>query len=379
MKRKLLILSFLLLIFCLSGCGKIEMNTAVIPLALGTDFKDGKIFISMQIAKPLSPEKASGTEPQFTVITASGTNIAEASRNTSLSFSSIPIWSHVQLSILGESLAKKGIAADFLARNRFVRKNNLLVVTHNASPEQILNVKPYLESYTAMAIKKLLKNQEYQLGIYTPTDTNDFLQRLSNPGIEPAAPMITISRNGAEEQVLLEGTAVFKGIKMIGSLNELESHGYSLMNPKPKAGGLFLIHSPLDPEQYVTLELSRSQAKITPIIQGQDISIKIQITAEGNFYEQSGGGNLFTPKIFKQIEQAADLELKRRMSMSIRKAQALNSDIFGWGYSIYRSDPAAWKTVEADWDQRFPEISYEIDVDFDLRRSYLTDKSFVFR
>lgn len=376
---KKLTLSLLLFIFFLSGCGKIELNTAAIPLALGTDLKGDKIMISAQMANPVSPEKSLGESPPFTVITASGKTIAEATRNSSLYFSSIPLWSHVQLSVLGEALAKKGAPADFLARNRYVRKNNLLVVTHNASPEQILNVKPYLESYTAMAIKRLLKIQQYQLGIYTLTDSNDFLQKLSNPGIEPLAPMITIKKNGAEERLQLEGSAVFKGRKMIGSLNELESRGYSLMSPNRERGGLFLIHSPLDPGQWVTLELSQSQAKITPIIQGQQIKMKIEIKAEGNFYEQGGGGNLFTPKIFKQIEQAAEQEFKRQMSMSIRKAQALNSDIFGWGYSVYRADPKVWKKVEADWDQRFPEIPYEFDVEFDLRRSYLTDTSFVFR
>jgi spore germination protein KC len=378
--KKIMLLILLLVIF-LSGCGKIEMNTAVIPLAFGTDFKNNKIVISTQIAKPVSPGTAAGNGPQFTVITASGQTFSEASRNISLSFSSIPLWSQVQVSVLGEDLAKHGITTlvDFLVRNRFARKNNSLVVTHNVSPEQLLNVNPYLEPYTALAISRLIKNQEIQLGIYTPTNINDFLQRLSNPGIEPTAPMITIRKNGAEEQLLLEGTAVFKGSRMIGTLNELESRGYSIMNPKLKTVGLFLIHSPLNPEQWVTLEISNSQAKITPIIQGQQIKMKIEIKAEGNFYEQGGVGDLFTPKIFTKIEQAAEQELIRQMAMSIRKAQSLNSDIFGWGYSVYRSDPATWKAIEKDWDQRFPEIPYELNVKFDLRRSYLTDKSFVFR
>jgi len=100
---------------------------------------------------------------------------------------------------------------------------------------------------------------------------------------------------------------------------------------------------------------------------------------EGNFYEQSGGGNLFTPEAFKQVEDATEQELKRQIAMTIRKAQTLNSDILGWGYSIYRSEPDTWEMVEADWDQIFPAITYEIEVEFDLRRSYLTDKSFVFR
>lgn len=381
MEMKKTCLICLVLLGFLSGCGKIEMNTAAIPLAFGTDYKDNKIVVSAQIAKPVSSEKSDGAGPQFFVITGTGQTLSEASRNTSLYFSSIPLWSHSQLSLTGETLAKKGIAPllDFLSRNRYTRKNNLLVITHNASPEEILNIKPYLETYTAVAIKHLLQVQEVQLGIYTSTDITELLQRLSNPGIEPFIPMVTISKVGPEKQVLLDGTAVFKGDKMVGSLNEEESRGLHLMRPKINTGGLFLVHSPLNQETWITLEISRSQAKTRPVIQGQDIRMKISVKMEGNFYEQGSNENLFTPEGFKQIEDAAEQELERQINMSIRKAQFLNSDIFGWGYSIYQSDPETWKIVESEWDQRFPNIPYEVDVEFDLRRSYLTDKSFVFR
>ncbi len=378
--KKLSGLILLLSIF-LSGCGKIEITTASIPLALGSDYKDGKTIVSAQLANPSSPEKGPGDTPQFRVITASGKTFSEAARNMSLYFSSVPLWSHTQLSILGENLAKDDITpvVDFLARNRYARKNNLLVVAHNASPEEILNVKPILEPYTAIAIKNILKIQEAQLGIYTPTDTTELLQRLASPGIEPVVPMITISKNGAEEQILLEGMAVFKGTRMIGILNEMESRGYRLMRPKSIQGALFQVPSPLGEEHWITLEISHSQSKITPQIQGKEIKMRIEIKAEGNFYEQGGGGNLFTPEMFKLIEDAAEQELEKQMSQCIHKAQALNSDIVGWGLTVYSSDPAVWKSVEAEWDQIFPGISYELKVKFDLRRSYLTDKSFVFR
>lgn len=374
-------LSLLLIVFCLSGCGKIELNDAAIPIALGTDFKNNRIVISAQIAKPVSPGSSSGNGPQFSVITASGRTFSEASRNTSMFFSSIPLWSQVQVSLLSDTMAKRGVddLIDFLSRNRFVRKSNTLVVTKNANPEQILNIKPYLDTYTGLAIKKLIMNEEKQLGIYIPTDLKEFLQKLADPGIEPTIPMITIRKNGSEKQLLLEDTAVFKNTKMIGSLNETESRGYSLMNPKTETIGLFLIPSPVNPENKVTLEISYSQAKVKPVINGQNIKMYIEINIDGNFYEQSGGENLFTLEMFKMIERAAEQELKRQMILSINKAKALNSDIFGWGNLVYRQDPELWKQVDGDWDQLFPQIPYEIKVSFALRRSYLTDKSFVFR
>lgn len=370
-----------LFLFSLSGCGQVEINNAAIPLAVSSDYRDGKIVVSAQMAKPVSPEESDGTGPQFYIITGSGKTLSEATRNTSRYFSSIPLWSHTQLSINGEALAKKGITPiiDFLVRNRYTRRNNPVVITHNATPEEILNVKPYLEPYTAMAIKRLLRNQEVQLGIYTSTDLNEFLQKLANPGIEPFAPMITIGQVGPEKQILLDGTAVFKGDRMVGSLNEEESRGLHLIQPKTNTGGLFLVPSPLNQENRITLEISRSQAKTIPVIQGQAIHMQIHVKMEGNFYEQGGTDNLFTPEGFAQIEAAAEKELERQINMTIRKAQSLNSDIFGWGYSVYRTDPETWKTIEPEWNQRFPNMPYEVSVKFELRRSYLTDKTFVFR
>lgn len=381
MEMKKYYLTCLVLLCFLSGCGKIEMNTAAIPLAVGTDYQNNEIVVSAQIAKPVSPEKSTGADSQFFVLTGTGKTLSEATRNTSLYFSSIPLWSQTQLSLTSETLAKKGVAPviDFLVRNRYTRRNNPLVITHNATPEEILNVKPYLEAYTVMAIKRLLRIQEVQLGIYTPTDLAQLLQRLANPGIEPFIPMVTISKVGAEKQILLDGTAVFKGDKMVGSLNEEESRGLHLIQPKTNTGGLFLIHSPLNQENWITLEISRSQAKTIPVIEGQAIRIKITVKIEGNFYEQGGTENPFTSEGFKRIETSAEKELERQINMSIRKAQSLNSDIFGWGYSVYRSDPEIWKMIESEWDQRFPNLPYEVSVEFELRRSYLTDKPFVFR
>lgn len=379
MKRLLVIP--LLIIIGLSGCGKIELNNAAVPIAFGTDFKDNRIVIAVQIAKPASPGTSAGNGPLFSVITASGRTFSEAARNTSLFFSAIPLWSQIQVSLMSDTMAKRGVSdqVDFMSRNRYARKTNTLVVTKNATPQQVLNIVPYLEDYTGMAIMELIKNQETQLGIYTHTDVKQFLQKLAEPGIEPAVPMITIQKNGNENQLLLEDTAVFKDTKMIGSLNEKESYGYNLMNTKVKTLGLFLIPSPLNPEHKVTLEISSLQKKVKPMIQGQSIKMFIQLDIDGNFYEQSGTESLFSPEIFKMIEKTAELELKNQMTLSIIKAKSLNSDIFGWGNLVYKKDPQVWRLVEADWDELFPQIPFEIKVNFALRRSYLTDKSFEFR
>lgn len=375
------LIPLLVLSVFLSGCGKIELNNASIPLALGLDLQNNEIVIVAQIASLSSPEKAKEDTPQFKLLTARGRSVSEAARNTNLYASPIPLWSHTQIAVLGGNLCRQNVtyAVDFLARNRFVRKNDLIVVAHKASPEQILSVKPYLEPYTAIAIRNILINQDRQLGIYAPINAHEFLQQLSAPGVEPVVPMVSLHKDGTGEQVLLDGMAVFKKDRMIGQLNEMESRGYFLMRPEVYYGGLFPVHWDKGEEQWLTMEITRSSATVTPQIQQRQIKMKIQVIAEGNFYEQGGRGNLFTGDIFRQIEEACEQELARQLAMSIHKAQSLNSDIFGWGQTISRHEPEVWKTAGPEWEQLFPAIPYELDIRFYLRRSYETDKSFVYR
>lgn len=379
--RNMLLGLLLFIVLIISGCGKVELQNAAIPLSVGADLEDHKIALAINVANPVSPEKATSGEPQFTVLTSTGQTFSEAIRNASLSFSNYPLWSHLELSIVGEKLARTdmSLVMDFIVRNRYVRKNLLVVVAHNATPEEILSVKPLLEPHPPTAIKHLLQIQESQLGIYTPIEYTELLHQFSSPGIDPVLPMITIDKSGPAEKHKLDGMAVFKGKKMVGILDESESRGFRLMRSGMIQGGLFLVPSPVNQENWVTLELSRSQSKITPQYQGNQIKMKIDINAEGNFYEQSGSDDLFSPEMFKQLEKIAEKELEQQMTSSILKAQGLNSDIFGWGQMIYRDNPKLWKRLAPEWDQIFPAVQSEFNVTFSLRRSYLTDKAFVFR
>lgn len=376
-----LIAAFLVLLLLQPGCGSTEIGRAAIPMGFAIDYRDQQIHMAVQMANPTTPEKSGGEGPRFFNITSTGRTLIEAARNIMLSFPRFPIWSHAGIYILGEDFARHDMAlfADSVIRNRFIRKNIPLVVVRGATAEEVLNVKPIIEPYTATAIRDLLQTQESMLGIYTPVTTIEFLDRLSAPGVEPVAPIISIDRSSEKEKLMLNGMAVFKYRKMVGILNEAESRGYRLQRPKMIEGGIFIIPSPTDSNGWVTLELSRSQAKTTPVIQGNQITMKIEIKAEGNFYEQSGTGDLFSLAMFQQLNALASQNMEQDIRQCISQAQNLNSDILGWGQLIQGAHPQQWKELEQEWDKVFPTIQTDVQVDFQIRRSYLTDKSFIFR
>ena len=105
----------------------------------------------------------------------------------------------------------------------------------------------------------------------------------------------------------------------------------------------------------------------------------MQINAEGNFYEQNSTGAVLTPENIKKMEELANREITRQCSASIARAQFLGSDIFGWGRQVESASPETWKRVTSQWNEVFSEVEADVQVKFSIRRTYLTDSSFVFR
>ncbi len=380
--RKVLLLLVLLLLAINSGCEGRDLEKSVIPLGLGVDVDQEQIVVSAELAGNQTPEATEpSTGPDFYVVSGHGPSVAEAARNIMLEIPRQPLWSHLNTVIIGEKLARRDMALfmDFLSRNRNVRKNIPVFIAKGCVPADILSVKPPIEPHPSLVLRNLIYLQEKQVGAYVPVDLKDMEARFLSPGIEPLVPQITLEKSNNDKRLCLEGAAVFRGRKMVGFFDELESRGYRWISPQMIQGGLFLIPSPLQSGRQLTLELSRSRAQITPKLQEGDITMQIVVKAEGNFYEQNEVGELFTRQGFLDIERLANREIERQIRLAISKAQELSSDVFGWGQMFREAYPREWKGMEGDWEEIFPLIEAQIKVEFTLRRSYLADKSFKFR
>ncbi len=380
--RKLL-LKIMLCFCCLTllGCQNQEVEDTMIPLGVGFDLKDGSIIATVELADPVAPENSTSRDIKPTITSASGTTIGEASRNLSLYLPKIPLWSHSNILILGEELCQTdmSLVVDYLSRNPSIRHNVLVLVASETSAQKILNVKPFFEPYISMLLIGSIENQEKQIGIYEKVTLSTLLQKLNAPGVEPVLPQVKIIKQGEQEKAQLSGMSVFKREKSVGELTPYESQGFRFLGKKEISSGLIVISNPYDPRYYVTLELLNSHCNIKPVITDNNITMQINIVAEGNFYEQSGGENLLTLENYALIENQTNSEIANMISSCIDKAQLLNSDIFGWGQLLSEQESALWAQISPNWDAVFPVIKNQIQVTFKVRRSYLTRNSFVFR
>lgn len=60
---------------------------------------------------------------------------------------------------------------------------------------------------------------------------------------------------------------------------------------------------------------------------------------------------------------------------AVAKAQELDSDIFGFGAELNRTNPEKWAELRERWDEEFPRVDVQVEVKAKLRRSGLLIRS----
>ncbi len=365
-------------IFTIGGCQAQELNHSAVVTGLGVELEEEEeLRVSMQMARPNVAGQASESEPAFEVVSAKGRSLSEGFRKINLLFPRNPLVSQANLMILGEKLAQTDLAwvADALLRNPDIRMNALMVVAREVSPEDIFNTQMPMESLSAVAIPKLLRNQERQVGIYQEVTLENFLNNLAQPGIEPTAPAVTCFDSINGKAIQLDGTAVFKGRKMVGYLDDYESRGLRFLNPGRLQGGLFSMPAPFGSPGRVGIEILRSNTQVEATNTEGQVVMRINYVGEGNYYEQTSQENILRLENIPVLESLCQEQIKNDMRACILKAQKLQSDVFGWGNMVHSQLPGLWTEISSDWEEIFPGVKTEIEVDFRLRRTYIIDQS----
>lgn len=378
MLRLIMTIILITLLFC-NGCyNRVEIDNSIAVVAHGLDISaDGKRLVSTaQLALP-SQAQAEQEAPKFMLRSAQAPSFTMADQEIAYTLPRQLVWSMVETYIVGETIARQDITLilDHLARTRTVREGSMLFLAYNSTPHEVLSTETPPEDYSGPALAKMIRAQEEQTGLYSPVTIQEFLQKVSRPGIEPVLPQVMIESMEGRAKLKISGLAVFQGHRMVGSLNEQESRGFHFMKSSAR-GGLFVVNLPGEAGQSRhTLELIQSQATIEPIIKQGQIIMKIAVKADGNLYELHSSDSIIDLEQMDLLEEAAIMAIRSDVEACIHKARGFQSDILGWGLTIHSKDRALWGTLAEDWPAQFAALPYEIEVDYKLRRTYLTGKA----
>ena len=370
-KRLVWIIICILLVLSLSGCwNRRELNTFSILMGMGIDKAEevGKIQLTAQVVKAGELKKDGGGDAEaYANIQSLGETVFDALRRFTKESNRKIYLPHSQVLIFGEDIAVEGVQKymDFFLRDHEPRfRDNVLVAKGKA--EEIFEIKSEIEKIPALGISHLVEAQG-ATSEATAVTLKDFACRLMSKTTTPIAPLIEISGEGEEGVLRISGMAIFKQDKWVGELEGSDARGLLWVIDKVKSG-IIVVDCPKEEEEgNLSVEIIRASSKIIPEMRGDEIHITVRIKEEGHIGDQECPRELDLEDI-ENIEKMKAEVIRGEVLSALEKAQELNTDIFGFGEAVHRKYKKEWKEIEPRWDEIFPEIEVEIDVDAKVRR-----------
>lgn len=360
------------LIINLTGCwNSRELNTLAIVMGTGIDISEepDKVQLTLQIAKPSemksSKGEGGGEGKAYFNFTIEEDTVFNAIRGATHEVSRKLFYPHNQIIIISEEIAKGDVQKyfDFFIRDHETRTTSWVLISKGRA-EEVLNVKPKQEKIPALEISRLVLAQG-ATSESSITALREFAVKTMSKTTAPVAPIIEVKGEGGNKSINISGTAVFKGWKLAGELDKKESRGLLWVIGKVKSG-IVTVNYP-DETSRVSLEIIKASSKITPVINGDNIKFRINIKEEGNLGEEDGYENLTLPARIAALEKKKEMAIKNEVMAAFNRSKELNADIFGFGEIIHQRKPKEWENLENRWDEVFPEIQLEVNVEAKLR------------
>ncbi|ABO48603.1 spore germination B3 GerAC family protein [Desulforamulus reducens MI-1] len=394
MKAKLIpLLAIFFITFFSSGCWdhREAENTGIIIGAGIDQTEDGKIIVIGQTMIPQQPG-AGGGDKTGEVISfhnwyATGETLFDAIRDLTLQSPTPLFWSHAQVIVFSERLARKGLleAIDFLERDPEIKQSTWVLIAQGDLNDVMQTREMAFQPPTkimADVIKTRNRNAKYAV-----TSLGDFLRTMDNPDTQPftagvnffKGPMKDMNKLTSrvqeaprEYEIKISDTAVFHEDKMVGWFNTKESRGLLFIKGEIKSGVLVLEKE----KQRLSVEMFGSSSKLKPVVQDGQLVMKVEIKVTGSLAEALPGIYELDKKVVKDIEQQMNTVVKEEVMAAITRAQELNTDVLGFGRVVHQHFPKEWdKELAQSWPELFKDLEVEVTVDGKIKTTGLITTS----
>ena len=369
-----------LTIVLVTGCwDSREINDLSLITSAAVDTgKDKKFAVTFQWFNPTASSNGKGTTPSQTPVssyTLEGNSITEAESELTKLSARIPNYSHLQVFVIGNELAKKGIkeVLDRFGKEAQLRRSKYLLVAEKKGKD-ILSSQTLFEMPSA-DLRKILEMTN-QTSNYYVVDYNDFMEMYLDPDQLSYLPIVhAISSKGLEgaktnkEKRLLEieGMAFFKKDHMIARLNGDETRAWLLAQGKiTKRTYIQMTES--DQNTVVFQSLSQSR-KLNMDISSNPISVTLHIRTSGVVTETSGSKDLSQPKNLQKVEEQLEATIKNQIEKLIRKSQQRKIDILLLGREIRSYHPDKWNDLSNNWSDYYSSAKFQVEVNVDIKNT----------
>lgn len=376
-KRWLLIFIITIFPVICSGCWNYrEVDTLGIAtgMAVDRDLISKDYIVSVEIINISSDTGKSTMSSE--IYTSKSKTMFDAIRNMIEITGKRIFWSHAKVLIVSEDISKEGIipVLDWSLRDSEIRNDMDLLIAKGSSAEEVLKDKHYSGNSMSLHIDNVLKNQK---SVTKYVDTKLFRNKVEIAKENFAATVETISKKEVnnEKRLVVDGSAIFKGDKLIGYLDGNETMQMLMLRNKLKSGVIPLKNG-CNSNTDVTLEIFKNNTKLKSIYSNGKLTLKIDIYTTVAIAELSGDEDFIKEDKRKLLQQDAEMRIKENLNNLISKMQReYNADVFGFQQFIEKNNPKLYNELKKNNDNIFKNLQTDIEVHISVKGSALRSNS----
>lgn len=366
-------------VLLLSGCwNRRELETLGIIIGAGYDWdSDSQEYVvtaQMARAEALRPEGGGGGgggAPSH-VFTGRGKTVFDASRNLSLVATRKLWWGHVQVVVVGEAAARRGLvgALNFMQRDGETRTIYWVMITRGRAAD-ILHARASPEAIPAVGLQSLMRTAGATS--YSPAvRLLDVIRNLESPsafliGVVGLAEARGSLGGRPVTEFRLDGSGVFVKDRLAGYLEPKESRGILWLRGKVKSA-LITVPCPGSPGEHVGIEVIHTGVRLEPHLdQGGRPWIDALIRMEGNIGDQDCTIKFDKQSRWDELESRVREAIRSEIRQGLQACKELNADCAGIGNRIQQELPAVWKRLESKWPEPLAEMPIQVQTDVVVR------------
>lgn len=396
-KNNFIFILMIILSITLGGCWDIKyLDDLSIVIAMGMDKAEEQgIQVTVQVVNPHEVSTGGGKggggggKSAVTTYSETGKTVFEAIRKIANKTSRRLYFSHNQVLVFGEDLARTGVKQlfEFIERDPEVRTDFYVVVAKDAKASNVLKITTPIEKIPGTKIHESVENAEKSLGTSYGVTVKDIIESIGSAKKQFAAGSIEIVgdiKKGDSNQnvekidpaaiLKINGMAVFKDERLVDFFEPEQSRGIAWTQDKINNT---VINVPCKNKGNIAIEVIHSSTSMKAKFQQGRPSMAIHIVQEANIGESlCPDVDLSDKETFTQLGKGTEEQIKKEILAAVKKAQKSKTDIFGFADAVYKANPDYWKKNKNNWNDLFSEIPVQIEVKTEIRREGTRSKSY---
>ncbi|MBG9451485.1 hypothetical protein ABE67_19950 [Cytobacillus firmus] len=382
------VISVLLIMGLLTGCSNYrDLNEVGLIIAIGIDLpqeRESGYRVTYQLINPgYFSQNGAGSSLPVINYTVEAETFIEAYRMASLIIPRENSVTHLSLIVIGEALAREGLGLIFDVFERGESRSSFPVfIARDTTAEEVLGVIEPLESNPTKSIISTSENNEkmYAISEIVPIYRAISLlsgegQNLMLSGIHLNKPLKSQNQTDNLQDIKppvveVTGLALFKKDQLAGWFDGKIARTAHLINSAAEYTSFPL---PCNSKKNMTVTTKGIKSTIKTELKPK-LTLAVDAAIKGYIAELECYIKIDSDEEIRKIEKKLEDEAESQIRQTIKMAQEMETDVFGFGRKLSINNTNYWKKHKEEWNTLFRNADIEVNVNANISNAgLLTD------